>query len=117
MAEERRGLPVGLIIAAPPVLAALYLGLYMLADLVLDWPVPAVLEVPLEWFVEVPVDFVLKAWGSSWDALPSVSVAHGVLIFSALWLGSFLLVGLLLGALAALVNEIVARGGTGAQEG
>ena len=114
MAEQRRALPVGLIIAAPPVLAALYLATVVALRLAgMSDPVAK----PLDWFDEIVFTPLHRMFGiERFDSL-GPSLGTFLLVFGSVWVGFFFVVGLVLGALAGLANVIVHRGGTGGKEG
>ncbi len=117
MAERGRGLPVGLIVAAPPVVAALYFGLWLLMAGVGHWGASDVLTPPFEWFDEAVFEPLYKMVGVERLDFWSHGMATFLLVFGLVWVGSFFVAGLLLGALAALVNAVVLGGGGDGRKG
>jgi len=115
MAEKRGGLPVGLLVATPPMLAGIYLGAVLLMDSVLPIALPDVLEAPLRWFELAVYDPLLDVVGL--PDLSGVTLWKRMLVDVTIYFGFFLLVGLVLGGIAALVNLLVFRGGTGGEKG
>ncbi len=116
MVEKRRGLPVGLLIAAPPVLAALYFACLWLPYKLAGWHPPVILFIPFAWFFGAVLEPVVDTLG--WD-LHAYDVDGWAFagVACAAWSAAFLPVGLILGGLAALVNAIAFRGGASAEEG
>ncbi len=107
MVEKRRGLPVGLLIAAPPLLAGLYLGGALLLEEVLPGGLPDPVEAPLEWFFgEAVLEPSLEAVGLSTNPSDYTELQKWVILLTT-WLGFFLLVGVVLGGMAALANLLV----------
>lgn len=115
MVEKRRGLPVGLLIAAPPLLAGLYFASLWLPYKLAGWVPPNVLVQPIVWFADTVLAPLLDMVG--WAPYPyHVDGWAFAGIFCAAWSAAFLPVGLLLGGLAALVNLLWSSGGRGDRE-
>ena len=115
MVEKRRGLPVGLLIAAPPMLAGLYFASLWLPYKLAGWVSPDVLVRPIVWFADTVLGPLAEMVG--WRPYNNVDGWAFAGIFCAAWSAAFLPVGLVLGGLAALANAIVFRGGASAEEG
>jgi len=111
VAEGRRGLPVGVLIAAPPVLAALYFAALWLPYKLVGWSAPVILLVPVAWFLEAVLEPVVDTLGWDLDAYDATGWAFAGILCLA-WSAAFLPVGLLLAGVAALVNPLWSSGGS-----
>lgn len=116
MVEKRRGLPVGLLIAAPPMLAALYFASLWLPYKLANWHPPVILFIPFAWFFQAVLEPVVDTLG--WDLHAYDVDGWGFAgVVCAAWSAAFLPVGLLLGGLAAVVNAFLPRRGGNGQKG
>ena len=113
MVEKRGRLPVGLLIATPPVLAGLYFASLWLPYMLAGWMPPDVLVQPIVWFSDTVLVPLAEMVGWEPDNVDGWAFAG---IFCAAWSAAFLPVGLLLGGLAALVNLLWSSGGRGDRE-
>lgn len=114
MVEKRGRLPVGLLIAAPPIVAALYFASLWLPYKLTNWHPPVILLVPVAWFFEAVLEPVVDTLGWDLHAYDVDGWAFAGILCLA-WSVAFLSVGLLLGGLAALVNLFWRSGGSGDQ--
>lgn len=114
MVEKRRGLPVGLLIAAPPMLAALYFASLWLPYKLAGWVPPDVLGRPIVWFAYTVLAPLAEMVGWAPYDVDGWGFAG---VVCAAWSAAFLPVGLLLGGLAALVNAFLPRRGGNGQKG
>ena len=116
MAERRRGLPVGVLIAAPPVLAALYFAALWLPFKLVGWSAPVPLLAPLVWLCDGVLQPVADTLGWDLDAYDATGWAFAGILGLA-WSAAFLPVGLLLAGVAALVNLLWSSGGSDGKGG
>ena len=111
MAEKRGGLPIGVLIAAPPVLAALYFAALWLPFKLANWTAPDILLAPLAWFCDDVLQPVADALGWDLDAYADNGWALAGILCLA-WSAAFLPVGLLLAGAEALGNLLWSSGGS-----